>query len=69
MKACDRCIHTRLILSENGYHSICTLSAKAAANCLKNTRDHFVTLHEWDETKRLEPILGPLISKEMEELK
>lgn len=41
-KACDHCLNARTVVSENGLHSICTLSAKAATNCLLGVKDHFV---------------------------
>ena len=65
---CDRCLHTRLIVSENGIHPICTLSAKAAKNCLMNNYSELLTLDEWDAVP-IEPILEPLIRKEMEDTK
>ena len=68
MKSCDSCLNTRLIISENGLHPICTLSSKAARNCIMNNYSKFVTVQEWDVVP-VEPILGPLILKEMEELK
>lgn len=44
MKDCEKCLHSRLIVSENGYHSVCALSSKKAMNCMKGKKSHFVTL-------------------------
>ena len=33
---CDSCLHSRTIVSENGFHSICCLSDKDALECLKS---------------------------------
>ena len=65
---CNKCINTRLIVSENGIHPICTLSPKAAKNCIMNNYSKLITIDEWDAVP-IEPILGSLIRKEMEELK
>ena len=42
MSKCDTCINSRTILSENGYHSSCTLSAKQAADCKFGFKDHYI---------------------------
>ena len=34
MVNCDSCLHSRLILSENGYHNTCSLSDKKTTECL-----------------------------------
>lgn len=65
---CDKCLHTRLIISENGLHPICTLSPKAAMKCIFNNYDRFLTINEWD-ARPIEPILESLIRKELEETK
>lgn len=41
---CDTCINSRTIVSENGYHSICTLSSKAAINCMTGKTDSYYTI-------------------------
>ena len=41
---CDTCINSRTIVSENGYHSICTLSSKAAINCMTGKTDGYYTI-------------------------
>lgn len=38
---CDTCIHSRRILSENGFKHICILSPKAAARCLLGDFDRY----------------------------
>ena len=49
MKDCEKCLHSRLIISENGYHSVCCLSQKAATDCMIGKKNHFATL-EKDES-------------------
>lgn len=44
MEKCDKCLHSRVIVSENGYHSVCCLSQKAAMNCMMGKKNHCVTL-------------------------
>ena len=40
MNKCDRCLHGRTIVSENGLHSVCGLSAKIAIDCMTNRKSH-----------------------------
>lgn len=42
MKKCNICLNTRPIVSENGIHSICTLSSRSAMNCLFGKTNKFV---------------------------
>ena len=51
MDKCNKCLNGRLIISENGYHYICMLSQKAASKCLFGTKNRFVGLKEYKETK------------------
>lgn len=46
MKECSKCLHSRLIISENGYHSVCCLSQKAAMDCMLGKKNHFATLEK-----------------------
>ena len=39
---CDKCLNSRPVLSENGWHSICCLSVKAMEKCLAGEKDRFV---------------------------
>lgn len=39
---CDSCLNSRVIISENGYHSSCCLSDKKAIDCLTNKDDHYI---------------------------
>lgn len=41
MKNCKECIYSRLAISENGYHAICTLSDDDVHDCLSNDRSRF----------------------------
>ena len=36
MIKCDTCINSRSVCSENGYHSVCTLSTKKERYCIEN---------------------------------
>lgn len=49
---CDTCINSRTIVSENGYHSICTLSSKAAINCMTGKTDSYFTIAPKKEEKQ-----------------
>ena len=44
MKDCKKCLNSRVIISEHGYHSICCLSQKAATDCMIGKKNHFVTI-------------------------
>jgi hypothetical protein len=41
---CDKCLKSRMIVSENGYHGICTLPPKAAMDCVTGKKDRFLGL-------------------------
>lgn len=41
MKHCENCVNSRVIVSEYGYSSICTLSPTAALNCIYGTQCRF----------------------------
>ena len=40
-KDCKECLNSRLIITENGYEAICTLSARKANDCLFNNKYNF----------------------------
>lgn len=43
MNKCEKCLHyCRLIVSENGWHYVCSLSQRKALNCMMNKKSHFV---------------------------
>lgn len=46
MKDCEKCLNSRLIISENGYHSVCCLSQKKAMDCITDKKSQFVALHK-----------------------
>lgn len=48
MRDCDKCLHSRMIISENGFHSVCCLPSKQATDCLIGKKSQFATL-ERDE--------------------
>ena len=39
---CDVCLNRRTIVSENGYHTICSLSSKKATDCLMCKKSYFM---------------------------
>ena len=39
---CDTCLNSRVIISENGYHSSCCLSDKEAVNCMIDREDKYI---------------------------
>lgn len=41
IKKCDSCLNSRIVISENGLHSICCLSEKKAVDCLTNKEDSY----------------------------
>lgn len=53
---CDQCLNSRLIISENGIHYICTLSSKKSYDCLFDKIDYseIVAGKGYSESKALE---------------
>ena len=41
MKDCRECLNSRIIVSENGYKAICTLSEEESYKCLFNDKSKF----------------------------
>lgn len=56
MSKCDKCLNSRPIISENGYHFICCLPSKKAINCITNTKDYFIPRSNIDINKILDDI-------------
>lgn len=48
MKKCEGCIHSRVIVSENGHHSVCCLPQKTAIGCMTERKDCFIALNKED---------------------
>ena len=40
---CDECLHSRLVISENGYHSVCCLLEHESRECIFGEASHFVS--------------------------
>ena len=38
---CERCLNSRVICSEDGFHSICTLHPQKAARCITGEENSF----------------------------
>lgn len=51
MKDCEKCLNSRMIISENGYHPVCCLSSKAATDCMIGKKSQFVTLKRDEDGK------------------
>ena len=49
MKKCEGCLHSRMIVSENGYHAVCCLSQKKAMDCMFGKQSHFATVKKDDD--------------------
>ena len=49
MKKCEECLHSRMIVSENGYRAVCCLSQRAAVNCMMGKKSQFITLKKDSE--------------------
>ena len=39
---CETCLNSRVIISENGCHSVCCLSQKKAVDCITKRKDYYV---------------------------
>ena len=50
MHDCERCLNSRVIVSENGRHKVCCLTQKKAIDCMIGKKSHFVSLYK-DENK------------------
>ncbi len=50
---CDTCLRSHVIISENGYHSICCLSSKQAVKCMMNNYNKYITLPEKGENSNV----------------
>ena len=50
---CDTYLRSHVIISENGYHSICCLSSKQAVKCMMNNYNKYITLPEKGENSNV----------------
>ena len=39
---CDECLHSRRVVSENGYHSVCCLLEHESRECIFGKESHFI---------------------------
>lgn len=46
---CNDCLNSRLIISENGWHAVCTLSGRAAIQCITGQVDKFIAIRRLDD--------------------
>ena len=46
IKKCKECSHSKIVISDNGYHSVCCLTQKAAIDCMTGKKDKFVTMNK-----------------------
>lgn len=42
LNKCDSCLNSRMVVSENGLHSVCCLSKKKAVDCMLGKKDNYV---------------------------
>ena len=61
-KRCDSCGNSRIIVSENGFHSVCCLSQKKCMDCFMGKKDHYLGRNtnikdriagEWEFTEKI----------------
>jgi hypothetical protein len=45
---CEECLNTRLIVSENGFHRICTFPVSVSIKCIHGIKDRFIPLRAAD---------------------
>lgn len=44
MQKCEKCLKSRPVISENGYHAVCCLSQKKAIDCIMGKKSSFVSV-------------------------
>ena len=44
IRKCDSCLNSRMVVSENGLHSIWCLSEKKAVDCMLGEKNHYVEI-------------------------
>ena len=44
MDKCGHCANSRPVVSENGWHFVCTLHPTATKNCMLGKKEHFVSV-------------------------
>lgn len=49
MRDCEKCTNTRLIVSENGYFKVCTLSPQKARKCILTNGKYFVFVNRKED--------------------
>lgn len=49
---CDSCLNSRIVVSENGLHSVCCLSEKKAVECLTKEKNHYEEMPKYVENKK-----------------
>lgn len=54
MDNCDKCVHRRGIISENGFHYVCGLSWQAARKCMFGNGQHYEELPKYYWTDEVE---------------
>lgn len=57
MDKCKECFNRRMVISENGYHFICSLSSIASHNCIFGKKDHFI---QRPKSKVVQQIIGEI---------
>lgn len=44
MDKCEKCLQSRMVVSENGIHAACCLSSKRAVDCITGKKDSFIPI-------------------------
>lgn len=45
MRNCEKCINTRVTVSENGYFKVCTLPPKKTKKCILTNGKYFISVN------------------------
>lgn len=53
---CDTCLNSRVAISENGFHTACTLSSVKATECLVGIKDNYMACDQTEMTMNEEYI-------------
>ena len=61
---CKDCTHSRIGVSENGYHTICCLSSKAAMECITGKKCRFERGYIFDCCERKDGADNELLGNE-----
>lgn len=49
---CDSCLNSRIVISENGVHSVCCLSEKKEVECITKEKNHYEEMPKYAGNKK-----------------